>query len=239
MGKMIAIDTEALRQAICDKGLTLAEASKQLGFSRKYFVEVLNRGNISPSGVVGLNYILGIKFEEYEAKQSEEEVEAEATAMPMYSNDYIRERIRSVCKTQGILAQKIGRSDSYISGWLNGDGTFRLTDIAGVAVVLGIDRDRIPANFKESEQAEVIEEVAQDSCGCGYDDAEILNKLDKIIEGIDKLLTVFAGVADTHEREVKYLSHIMRNTRHFETFEETMQKTKADSMTMTVGGGDK
>lgn len=235
MSKMIAIDTEALRQAICDKGLTLAEAGKKLGFSRKYFVEILNRGSISPSGVVGLDYILGIKFEEYEAKQIEEEVEAEVTAMPMYSNDYIRERIRSVCKSQGVLAKKIGRSDSYISCWLNGDNTFRLTDIAGVAVVLGLNRDRIPANFKESEQAEV-EEITQESCGCGYDDTEILSKLDKIIEGIDKLLTVFAGVADTQNRKVKYLSHIMRNTRHFETFEETMQKTKADSMTMVAGG---
>ena len=56
------------------------------------------------------------------------------------------------------------------------------------------------------------------------DNSDVIERLDTMTDYLDKLLTGIASIIEVQDREVKYLSHIMRNTRHFETFEETIAK---------------
>lgn len=62
--------------------------------------------------------------------------------------------------------------------------------------------------------------------------SELFDKLETITDYLDKLLTGIVNIIEVQDRQTKYLSHIMRNTRHFESFEETMQRVKAESQTM-------
>lgn len=66
------------------------------------------------------------------------------------------------------------------------------------------------------------------------DSSDVIERLDTIADYLDKLLTGVTSIIERQDREIKYLSHIMRNTRHFETFEETIAKSKAESLTMKV-----
>lgn len=66
------------------------------------------------------------------------------------------------------------------------------------------------------------------------DNSELFDKLDTIIDYLNKLMTGIASIIETQDRQTKYLSHIMRNTRYFETFEETTQRVKTESQTMKV-----
>ena len=234
MGKytLTEIDGNKLRDILYTKGLTLASASKQLGFSNKFLSETIRRNSISTVGISGLKYVLGIDFDDYKPTVTDKS-EGMSKSDAMLSCEYIRATIKRVCGSQAILAKDIGRSESYISAWLCGDTILKTTDIAGISVILALDKDKIPAKFEKEEKEEKESQMIDDS---KLD--MIAEKLDTVNENLNAIFGVILGVSDTQNREVKYLSHIMRNTRHFETFEETMRKTKADSMTMVAGGGD-
>lgn len=235
VNKLVEIDGEKLRNVIAEKNLSLAEVSRSLGFSNKFIGECIRRNSINRVGIVGLEHILGINFDDY--KPAEPVNDCDCSCSPMYSKDYIKRRITEVCGTQTVLSRKIGRSEGYISSWLSGNTTIKLADIAGIAFVLRINKDRIPANFTESEQTQA---TAENECEpmqevtVSVDNSDVIEKLDTIAEYLDKLLTGIANMIEVQDRQTKYLSHIMRNTRHFESFEETMQRVKAENQTMKV-----
>lgn len=72
MRNSITINTKELEHEFRRRGLTLAQASRELGFGSTYFNNIKCRGYIPKNTIIMLDKLYGIKEESYSAEKKEE-----------------------------------------------------------------------------------------------------------------------------------------------------------------------
>lgn len=80
---MMEIDKVRLINEIGRRGMTMSEASREMGMSRTFLQMAANRGTISESTMVMLNKLWNIKYEDIRPiRQEEQQPAAPAAATP-------------------------------------------------------------------------------------------------------------------------------------------------------------
>lgn len=98
--KMLPIDKVKTINALAECGMTQEEAGKVLGMSKCYFYSVFRRGTISESGMVLMNKVLGIKYQDI--KPQKPEAEAEKPPVPDITLKLVEEAVFRAIVRYGI-----------------------------------------------------------------------------------------------------------------------------------------
>lgn len=72
MRDSITINTKELERELRRRGLTLAQAGREMGFGSNYFNNIKSRGYIPKNTIIMLDKLYGIKEESYSAEKKEE-----------------------------------------------------------------------------------------------------------------------------------------------------------------------
>lgn len=228
--KALKIDGEKLKDLLISKGFQPAKLSRELGYSDGYISESARTGKMGIAGIKAIEHYTGIKYEDFKVK----ETIASDSGVKYYSVAFIRQKIQSECGTLQDLGDKIGRSDSTLSRWLNGSRELTIGELLGIAYTLNLDEKRIPKRF-EFKEVEIEDESENEN-----DLQEAINgALEKLADGeitntLADILKALNTIIDNQNKERKYLAGVFNNTKQYETYEQTVAKTKAPSQIMTV-----
>ena len=72
MRDSIKINVKELEHELRRRGITLSEASREMGFRSNYFGNIKNRGYLPKTTILLLDKLYGIKEEQYSAEKKEE-----------------------------------------------------------------------------------------------------------------------------------------------------------------------
>ena len=169
----VAINGEALRAAIYNKGMNTHEASLKLGFSQKYILGCIKREYLPKSSVMLIENVLGIKPKKYVVEGWKEEPK-NAEKKPSIVDDgkmirninveFIRFRAHEIGLPLKSLCDVMGKKDNYL-GSLRNSGA-KKEEIERLAMILRIDEndERLyvkPKPLKEA-QPETTERLKSD-----------------------------------------------------------------------------
>lgn len=235
----LTINGSKLKALIYGNELVPTYVSEELGHDKGYLGKCFLRNKISKASAIALENMYGIKIDQY---QKNIEIDADN----VLTADEIKEIIFTNYKTMTNLANSIGRSVSHVSDWLNGNRPLNPTDKFNIACALGIDKSRIPDMFSKEEVVEESPTIEnkERNLNEGINSLEkTFRRLESNLNGLGSLLSQMIDnqnkIIENQAKEINYLAHVYKNTKHFETFDETMARVKAASMTMTVKEGDK
>lgn len=97
---IVLIHGDTLREAIAKKGFALSELSTGLGYTENAISHACRRGRITPSMAKGIELRLGIRLEEYQVKEPEQQEEevTEQAQTDINLRQMIREEVTAVIK---------------------------------------------------------------------------------------------------------------------------------------------
>ncbi len=200
MERMVTINGEKLRELITDKGVSIGKVSQEVGFDRGYITKCTRDGRMSKVCIKALEHAYDINPNEYTIEDKRDVNDYDGV---FRDADDIRGRIREVCGTQRMLGLAIGRSESYISEWLNGNTTLSSGDVIGIAKVLKVDRSSIPSNVNDIPEPEETQAETQ-----AVDLSEVIDRLDKLTDKVGGIEGV-NGKLDELNAAVKLIGNLL------------------------------
>ena len=145
----VAINGEALRAAIYNKGMNTHEASLKLGFSQKYILGCIKREYLPKSSMLLIENVLGIKPKKYVVECGKAEEPKNAEKKPTVIDDgkmirninveFIRFRAHEIGLPLKSLCDVMCKKGNYL-GNLRNNGA-KKEEIARIAMILRIDEN--------------------------------------------------------------------------------------------------
>lgn len=209
MAKVAEIDGATLKKLLADNGIDINDLSHELGYSRGYITESIRTNRMSVVCVKGIENRCKIAYEQYAPigytttpdKTTEEEPK------PPYSVLDMKSIIKNKVKTQTELAEKICRSNSYISNWLMGKSEITTGDVLNIASALRISPKRIPTKFEETEPKETAEYNAVNGIEL------LLKRIDKVEESVYSLASYLQRMEENQLKLTKYMAFIAKQMK--------------------------
>ena len=212
MAKVIEIDGATLKKLLTDNGIDINDLSHELGYSRGYITESIRTNRMSSVCVKGIENRCKIAYEQYApiGYTTTPDNTTEKEPKPPYSVLDMKSIIKNKVKTQTELAEKICRSNSYISNWLMGKTEITTGDILNIASALRISPKRIPTKFEETDPKETAEYNAVNGIEL------LLKRIDKIEESVYSLASYLQRMEENQLKLTKYMAFIAKQMKEGE-----------------------
>lgn len=209
MAKVMEIDGATLKKLLTDNGVDINDLSYELGYSRGYITESIRTNRMSGVCVKGIENRCKIAYEQYApiGYTTTPDNITEEKPKPPYSVLDMKSIIKNKVKTQTELAEKICRSNSYISNWLMGKSEITTGDVLNIASALRISPKRIPTKFEETEPKETAEYNAVNGIEL------LLKRIDKIEESVYSLATYLQRMEENQLKLTKYMAFIAKQMK--------------------------
>lgn len=216
MAKVAEIDGATLKKLLTDNGIDINDLSHELGYSRGYITESIRTNRMSVVCVKGIENRCKIAYEQYapigytttpDNTTEKPDNTTEKEPKPPYSVLDMKSIIKNKVKTQTELAEKICRSNSYISNWLMGKTEITTGDILNIASALRISPKRIPTKFEETEPKETAEYNADNGIDL------LLKRIDKIEESVYSLASYLQRMEENQLKLTKYMAFIAKQIK--------------------------
>ena len=216
------IDGNKLEIIIRRKGTTLRDFSRDIGRHPDYISDCKRRGVMAISAIKAIEFVKGVKYEEYALETENKTIPIEYVNGKYYSESFLKRKIKEVCYSQRDLGEKIGRSDSYISNWLGGKNTLNWGEIVGIAKVLNLDENRIPSCVpKIDESVEPQETPTVDvSETTEESNTELINAILQLNTTLNTISKTVMFLAEQQEKQRKVLSYMANHIRLSDRKEE-------------------
>ena len=193
------IDGATLKKLLESKKVNINNLAEDLGYNRGYVTEACRVGSMSVVAIKGIENKLNITYEQYAPIGHTTPVtttESEKTPKPPYSVLDMKSIIKNKVGKQALLADKIGRSNSYLSSWLSGKSEITAGDILNIASALNIRPTRIPTKFEVTEPKEMAE----------YNSADGIELLLKRIDKLEETLYTLASYLNRSDENILKLT---------------------------------
>lgn len=206
------IDGATLKKLLTDNGIDINDLSHELGYSRGYITESIRTNRMSGVCVKGIENRCKIAYEQYApiGYTTTPDNTTEEEPKPPYSVLDMKSIIKNKVKTQTELAEKICRSNSYISNWLMGKSEITTGDILNIASALRISPKRIPTKFEKTEPKETAEYNADNGIEL------LLKRIDKIEESVYSLASYLQRMEENQLKLTKYMAFIAKQMKEGE-----------------------
>jgi transcriptional regulator with XRE-family HTH domain len=207
MSKRMEIDVATFKKLLADKKINVNKLSEELGYRRDYITKSCRLGKLGIVCIKAIENKYNIPYEKYAPIGQTTPVtttESEKTPKPPYSVLDMKSIIKNKVGKQALLADKIGRSNSYLSSWLSGKSEITAGDILNIASALNIRPTRIPTKFEVTEPKEMAEYNSADGIEL------LLKRIDKLEEALYSLASYLNRSDENILKLTKYTAFIAK-----------------------------
>ena len=166
--KKIEVNGDALRAEIFKRNMSLAEASRAIGYADSYMNCVIHRGSISENKPQMIEKILGIRPEKYVVQETQLEIKPEPSEIKIDGNmvrnidvEFIRFRAHEIGLPLKSFCDVMGKRDNYLFN-LRTNGATK-DDFERIKVILRLeaDDDRLIRKSQpiEAAPADTVEDI--------------------------------------------------------------------------------